>query len=127
MNVVFRHVILFLLIVFSSQSWSMATYGVAAYEYDANELFFIARNAESDWLKYDYDDKSNLSCCRGLWKDSKHEKIQNGSFSAFEVGLVATKEVDKFGNEVSRTPKSIQDQMTVALLRGCSLSQGKRW
>ena len=85
-----------------------------AYHYDEFHNPLPEKKIQVENESFRYDGTSNFRVSsKTVLDDNLQNKAPNGSFFAFEVGLVATKEVDKFGNAISRTPKSIQDQMTL--------------
>jgi len=83
-NCAFRLLIVALVLLFANTSWG--------YAYDATPDYSFSQSSRVSLQKVEYDDTPNLCYrCINSSVENLQEKAQDGSFFAFEVGLVAAK------------------------------------
>lgn len=96
---VFKYIyILLTLFAFSSSSSGVEVRFNGIYGYDLNANSLVAEKTDVLYEKYTYDEGCNFIHC-GVEQSLKtqSEKTLGGSFFAFEVSLVATKELPRSG------------------------------
>lgn len=102
--------LLFMLAILGSQSWSVVAVPSSTYQYDASENLYIKRNSDSETQNQYYDGILNLRhCCSDSLNKELQEKAQVGSFFAFIEGFFVPKGADKFTKEVVKRGKPGRD------------------
>ena len=123
MTMMVRFVLLFVTVIFASQTWSFTTTTNHICSYDISGDFPGYQNLEIGTKNLYYDEKLNFhNPCDSRQLGSAGTMPQKGSFFALLGDFIATKSVDdviqlphtdKFGSIISRNPRSLQDEMTL--------------